>query len=59
MLLSRRYKAHPDIPGRTYVEPSRAIPIGQFEIEKPEGVRAAFALGLQDGEAFARRVAEA
>lgn len=59
VLLSRRYKRHPAIPGRLYVEPSRPIAIGQFEIEKPDAIREAFALGLLDGEAFARRMEKA
>lgn len=56
VLLTRRYRALPRIPGRTYVQPSAPVPIGQFDITRPEGIRRAFDLGLRDGEAFAREV---
>lgn len=58
VILSRRYKAFPEVPGRTYVQPSAPVPIGQFDITNPEGIRRAYALGLKDGEAFARQAAE-
>jgi predicted acylesterase/phospholipase RssA len=56
VILSRLYKAHPRVPGRLYVQPSLAVPIGQFDITNPDGIRKAYELGLADGEAFARRV---
>lgn len=59
VLLTRRYRAVPAIPGRTYVQPSRAIPVGQFDITNPAGIRAAYALGLEDGAAFAEAGAAA
>ncbi|HYF56143.1 MAG TPA: patatin-like phospholipase family protein [Salinarimonas sp.] len=54
VLLTRRYRAVPAIRGRTYVQPSRPIPVGQFDITNPAGVRAAYELGHEDGERFAR-----
>jgi predicted acylesterase/phospholipase RssA len=59
VILSRLYKAHPEVPGRLYVQPSHPIPIGQFDITNPAGIRAAYAMGLTDGEAFARRMSGA
>lgn len=53
VLLSRRYKAFPEIPNRLYVQPSQRIPIGQFDITRPEGIRKAYEMGLADGAAFA------
>jgi len=55
VLLTRRYRAVPAVPGRVYVQPSRPIPVGQFDITNPAGIRAAYALGLEDGAAFAAR----
>ena len=53
VLLTRRYKRIPEIPGRTYVQPSEPIPISQFDITNAEGFRKAYELGLKDGKAFA------
>jgi predicted acylesterase/phospholipase RssA len=57
VLLSRRYRAFPDAPRRTYVQPSEPVPIGQFDITNPAGVRRAYEIGVKDGEAFAGRMA--
>jgi hypothetical protein len=53
VLLTRRYKRIPEIAGRTYVQPSEAIPISQYDIRNAEGFRNAYELGLKDGRAFA------
>ncbi|HEY8564033.1 MAG TPA: patatin-like phospholipase family protein [Beijerinckiaceae bacterium] len=53
VLLSRRYKAFPEVAHRTYVQPSRPVPVGQFDITNGNGIRGAYALGLEDGAAFA------
>lgn len=53
VLLTRRYRALPQHPGRTYLQPSRPVAVGQFDITDPEGIRRAFAQGLADGAAFA------
>lgn len=53
VLLSRRYKAFPAVAHRTYVQPSEPVPVGQFDITKPDGIRRAYEIGLRDGEAFA------
>ena len=52
VLLTRRYPRLPEVPGRTYVQPSRPIAIGQFDLTNPEGILAAHALGREDGAAF-------
>jgi predicted acylesterase/phospholipase RssA len=56
VILSRVYRAFPDIRGRTYVQPSAPVPIGQFDITNPGGIRRAYEMGLRDGEAFAQRM---
>lgn len=56
VLLTRRYGKLPEIPGRTYVQPSEPIPIKQFDITNAEGFRKAYELGLKDGKAFAASV---
>lgn len=56
VLLTRRYPKLPDVKNRLYVQPSETIGVGQFTVTKPEGVRAAFELGLRDGERFAREM---
>jgi predicted acylesterase/phospholipase RssA len=56
VMLTRRYRSLPDIPGRTYVQPSHKIAVKQFDITNPDGVRAAYELGLTDGAAFARHI---
>lgn len=55
VILSRLYRAFPHVKGRTYIQPSRPVPIGQFDITNPEGIRTAFEMGLRDGEEFAKR----
>lgn len=56
VLLTRRYKKIPEIAGRTYVQPSKPIPISQFDITSAEGFRNAYELGLKDGKAFAAMI---
>jgi predicted acylesterase/phospholipase RssA len=58
VILSRLYRAFPKVPGRTYIQPSEPVPIGQFDITNPAGIRKAYEMGLRDGEAFARRLSE-
>ncbi|NIX76793.1 patatin-like phospholipase family protein [Microvirga terricola] len=55
VILSRLYRAFPQIKGRTYIQPSQPVPIGQFDITNPTGIREAYEMGLRDGEAFAKR----
>jgi hypothetical protein len=55
VILSRLYRAFPDVRGRTYIQPSEPIPIRQFDITNPAGIRKAYDMGLKDGEAFAKR----
>jgi predicted acylesterase/phospholipase RssA len=53
VLLTRVYKDVPDVAGRVYAQPSEKIELSQFDITNPEGIRAAYELGLRDGHAFA------
>ncbi|MGL4812431.1 MAG: patatin-like phospholipase family protein [Beijerinckiaceae bacterium] len=54
VLLTRRYKKLPAVAHRTYVQPSQAIPVGQFTITNPDAILAAHAQGRADGVAFLR-----
>jgi len=53
VLLTRRYRRIPQVKGRTYVQPSRPVRVKQFDVTNPDGIRDAYALGLEDGAAFA------
>jgi predicted acylesterase/phospholipase RssA len=53
VLLTRLYKDVPSVPGRIYTHPSRKIELSQFDIRNPAGIRAAYELGVRDGDAFA------
>jgi predicted acylesterase/phospholipase RssA len=53
VLLTRLYSNIPAVAGRTYVQPSQKINLSQFDITNPDGIRAAYELGLRDGDAFA------
>jgi predicted acylesterase/phospholipase RssA len=56
VLLTRVYKRIPMVTGRTYAQPSAKIGVGQFDITNPHGIRAAYELGLKDGDAFAKEL---
>jgi hypothetical protein len=53
VLLTRLYRNVPGIPGRTYVQPSEKLPVKQFDIKNPDGIRFAYELGRADGARFA------
>ena len=53
VLLTRLYENIPAVAGRSYVQPSRKIDLSQFDITNPVGIRAAYELGVRDGNAFA------
>jgi len=56
VLLTRVYKRLPVVRGRTYVQPSQPVGVGQFDITNPKGIRAAYELGRKDGTAFAATI---
>jgi len=53
VLLTRLYRNVPEIANRSYVQPSQKLPVKQFDITNPEGIRFAYELGLADGKRFA------
>ena len=53
VLLTRLYQNMPTAPGRIYTKPSHRIELSQFDIRNPDGIRAAYELGVKDGAAFA------
>lgn len=56
VLLSKRYQgALPDVPGRTYVQPSQPIRMDKFDYANPDGLQEVFEMGAADGRAFASR----
>jgi hypothetical protein len=57
VLATRHYGTLPDIPNRTYVQPSRRVRIDKFSVTDGEGIARAHALGEEDGAAFAARLA--
>ncbi len=54
VLLTHHLSSLPSTPGRTYVQPSQAIPIGAWDYTNEMALRATFDLGQRDGEAFCR-----
>ena len=52
VMLTRRYPALPNIPGRTYVQPSTKIPVDAWDYTSPEGIQSVYDLGRRDGEEF-------
>ncbi|MBT8494672.1 MAG: patatin-like phospholipase family protein [Deltaproteobacteria bacterium] len=54
VLLTRRYPSRmlPQLPGRTYVQPSKKLPISAWDYSNPSGLRASYELGKLDGDRF-------
>ena len=52
VLLTRVYRHLPQVPGRTYVQPSEPVRVKQFDVTNAAAMRAAYELGLRDGAAF-------
>jgi predicted acylesterase/phospholipase RssA len=54
VLLTRPHlrAALPEIPGRTYVAPSRPIPVAKWDYTSPALVQETYDLGRRDGESF-------
>jgi predicted acylesterase/phospholipase RssA len=52
VMLTRRYPALPDTPGRLYVQPSMKIPVSAWDYTNADGLQVAYDLGRRDGEAF-------
>jgi predicted acylesterase/phospholipase RssA len=54
VMLTRRYPALPDIPGRTYVQPSVKPAVSAWDYTSAERLQSAYDIGRRDGEAFVR-----
>lgn len=52
VLLSRPHKHLPEVPGRTYVQPSKPVGISAWDYTSPDGLQKAYDLGRKDGETF-------
>ena len=57
VLLTRRFVALPSVPGRTYVQPSQAIPANAWDYTDEAAVQLTFDLGRRDGERFCAALA--
>jgi predicted acylesterase/phospholipase RssA len=57
VLLSRQYDNVPNVPERTYVQPSQPIPVTAWDYTNPDGLQVTYDLGRRDGEAFAKAAA--
>jgi len=53
VLLTRRFARPPVHPGRTYVQPSAAVPVSAWDYIAPDAIQAAFDLGRRDGAIYA------
>lgn len=52
VLLTRPFSKLPSVAGRTYVQPSRPVPVGAWDYTNEAAVQCAFDLGRRDGERF-------
>jgi predicted acylesterase/phospholipase RssA len=57
VLLTRRFARLPVHPGRTYVQPSAAVPVSAWDYTAPDAIQAAFDLGRRDGARYAKESA--
>ncbi|MDB5821233.1 MAG: patatin [Rhizobacter sp.] len=55
VLLTRRYDKLPQVAGRVYVQPSRPLPVANFDSTAAVGIRLAFEQGRQDALDYLRR----
>ena len=56
VLLTRPFARLPSIPGRTYVQPSRPVPVAAWDYTDPTALQSTFDLGRRDGERFCSSV---
>ncbi|MBT9505590.1 patatin-like phospholipase family protein [Rhodoferax sp.] len=59
ILLTRQFPSIPDVPGRTYVQPSQPIPAGAWDYTDETAVQSTFDLGRRDGEHFCTTIRRA
>lgn len=52
VLLTRQFNQLPELPGVTYVQPSRPVPVGTWDYTDNDALQAAFDLGQSDGAEF-------
>jgi predicted acylesterase/phospholipase RssA len=56
VLLTRQYRKLPTVAGRTYVQPSKPIPVAAWDYTNADAVQSAFDLGRWDGEMFCKGI---
>ncbi len=52
ILLTKRFRDIPDLPGRTYVMPSEAVPADKIDFTDPQKLRDTWDLGEEDARRF-------
>ena len=52
VLLTRRFASLPSIRGRTYVQPSKTVPVGAWDYTNGAALQATYDLGRRDAENF-------
>ena len=52
ILLTKRFRDIPEVPGRTYVMPSQEVPAEKIDFTDPQKLRDTWALGEEDGRRF-------
>lgn len=52
VILTRKYRSVPDVPGRVYVEPSEAVPVDKIDFTDPLKLRQTWDQGERDAELF-------
>lgn len=57
VLLTRQFAKLPCVPGHTYVQPSRPIPVGAWDYTDAPALQSTFDLGRRDGENFCAAIA--
>jgi len=56
VLLTRQFASLPSIAGRTYVQPSQAIPVGAWDYTDRAALQATFDLDRRDGDGFCHAI---
>lgn len=56
ILLTKRFRNFPDIPGRTYVQPSEEVPADKIDFTDPEKLERTWALGESDARTFLTKI---
>ncbi|CAM4262870.1 patatin-like phospholipase family protein [Palleronia rufa] len=56
IVLTKRFRNFPDVPGRTYVQPSKEVPADKIDFTDPDKLRRTWALGEADARRFLSKI---